>query len=143
MVIIAFNSIARKIRLRKVRWIFQAHTANSSNARPRAMLLTPPAPPPTLGLVLNPTHHFSGRKKASHVQALPCLASVRPVQGKGDDPARTSTSLRGVLSASLSPAFSLCWRKSGRNSPFREMALLFLTLQHPPIGNSHKQSNSI
>ena len=101
MVIITFNSIAReKMRLRKVRQISQAHTANSSKAGSRLVLLTAPLPTPP-GLVPNPTHHFSGWNKASHVQGLPCRARVRFVPG-GDDKARTPTSPPGTFSASLS-----------------------------------------
>lgn len=106
--------------------ISQTHTANSSSAGIQTH--TPDTPPGGW----SPTHSpFLGTKQGHHVQALPCLASVCLVQGRGDR-AKTPTSLPGTLSTSLSAPFSVYWNKSGRTSACKEMALLFLTLQHPP-----------
>lgn len=72
MVIITFNSIAReKMRLRKVRQISQAHTANSSNAGPRLLLLTPPPPQHPWGLSPAPL-------TISQVETRPAMSEASP-----------------------------------------------------------------
>ena len=67
-----------KMRLRKVRQVSQAHTANSSNARPRLMLLTLPQHPRGLcptPLTTSQNEARSVMSKASH--GMPGSASCR------------------------------------------------------------------